>query len=120
MRYSKQRKLIIFCTISVIAYVIFLLPLPAPFVSPFPFVDSLWRNNTLRHSMAGGASRIVIGLDMEEVTLILGETEPGWPPGVFVYSLYSGDSGYKWKCLNIFFDENGIAYKTIIANPLHL
>ena len=66
-------------------------------------------------------SQLVIGLHQEDIISMLGNPDPPDTPYkrplVWIYSF-----GYPWSwagAIIIFFDEDGIAINTVIANPIH-
>ena len=108
-RKSRWKKPIVACVILLILlYVIFFMPLP--------FISALWEADIFRYRMEWDVSRRVMGLQGEEIILMLGEAEAlDWYPTAWVYRI----GPQSWRSLIIFFDENGVAVRTATGNPLH-
>ena len=114
VRRSKINKLLAVCLIVLFLGLVL-------FYMPLPYISTLWEIGILRGNMVGSVSQRVEGLHLEEVTLILGESEreaPEWllsprQPEAWLYRVGGG------RYFVVFFDSDGIVVRTQTGNPMH-
>ena len=104
-----KKKLIVVCAALVL--VLFVV-----FAMPFPFIGTLWENDIARNRMVAHVRWTVVGLHRDEIVLMLGEPDFNSSSRGIAYCI---NHPVQWRRLVIFTDENGIATRTLIGNPLH-
>ena len=117
-----KRKKLFLGVISGIVLIYFIASLLAV-MGTLPFIRPLWNTNRyFRFSMRADVSQRIVGLHQDDIIYMLGNPDPPHPHygGPYVW-IYSTGQSWAWAgAIIIFFNEDGIAERTVVSNPIHI